>query len=710
MADALPDDLWVSLSDWSGNPNLAAVDRRRRALLRFRIVAGSIHQPGDARALEAAVSAAGPVRACMLRLPAGLAPWPDLERRALERLSVVVPPPCTLERPTLEEGDAPNLVAWWRPAAPRLRILELSVAQHSLMDRGFVDLWRGTVGALPWLESLTLDVSGNGLGDEALEGLEAVALPPRLTFLTLNLADNEITDAGLSEGGLLRALGRAAPRLRGCHLELRRNALRRGSAAPLGLLLAALRSGSAARLHLGLEGNWLGVRGLEELVDAAAAGPPRLLEHLSLHLGGNGIVGAVGAVLGAAVHRAARLAHSLDVRLPYSTLLLLGGPSAAAFGLPVSVHRLRLDCSACGLDAGTLRALARSLVAASPGLVHLHLDASHNDGAPAALLAELSEPPAPPPLRTLRVAVTGGGAGRSPPLRADALRNLDTLCLRCPLDALRRLDAAAAGPRPPCPIRRLELCLLGVGGVGETGPLRRLSRWMASLPHLADVSVSVRDQPVGDAGARALCGGLHRGPPLARLHVDLSNAALTDAGAAWLGAWCRGRHRGGGGAGSDLGELALDLSRNDGLSLQAPRSPAALAGVACGCASLALDVGDGGLRPRPLARLLVHLAASMAGTRPAVVLRARGGAVDDTTLRALSALVAASGAVVHLDVRDSPALTAPGAATLLQRILPRTPGGPTRRLTLDLDGRLEGRLRMPLPPSVPLHPHRLAFL
>lgn len=70
----------------------------------------------------------------------------------------------------LDETDGLRIGRWLQQCSSNLRMLTLCLRDHLLVDGGFASVWSATVGGMPCLETLELDLSRNAVGDDAFLG------------------------------------------------------------------------------------------------------------------------------------------------------------------------------------------------------------------------------------------------------------------------------------------------------------------------------------------------------------------------------------------------------------------------------------------------------------------------------------------------------------------------------------------------------------
>lgn len=149
---------------WSVNPALAAVDRRRRSLLRGHVAAVLVRGPADLAPLNQQPKPSWAVRLHVVPegaghgvapfLPAAVTAW-----RGVHHLEVRHPT-CG-HRPRAHALGAASTVplcaGLWAPRLrDGLRSVHLELTGAPLPRVGFAALWRATIGAMPHLRALTL--------------------------------------------------------------------------------------------------------------------------------------------------------------------------------------------------------------------------------------------------------------------------------------------------------------------------------------------------------------------------------------------------------------------------------------------------------------------------------------------------------------------------------------------------------------------------
>lgn len=384
----LPDDVWILISEWSANPALAHVDRKRRSLLLGHWIVTRLHQDADIYRLERWIHRTHPRRDAVgvnlsvaptllqrLRLPCGFGVTVSTLRLNL------VGNLHGLDEELLDELAGHFLAGWVTQGYTNLRNLCITLPMQSLCDEGFASVWNATLGQMASLCAFSLDVSANGMGDDAFgnPGLAPIR-SDRLETLHLNFANNEITCEGLQTlCGLLTATPFHC--VRDFTLDLGQNAMVPGCAGALARIL--WHAWGVRRIRLGLTGNRLAGSGVSALVATLMAffgdhGPPAAWEHLTLDLGRN----AVNAEGYAALCRLfgapdilPRL-RTLDVNLAYNCVRT-GARTAIAWS-PTLEH-LALDLTANGLMAADLRCCLHQIASTAIGLHTLHIVATSNE-------------------------------------------------------------------------------------------------------------------------------------------------------------------------------------------------------------------------------------------------------------------------------------------------------------------------------------------
>ena len=251
----------------------------------------------------------------------------------------------------------------------------LHLRDHLVVDEGFAALWAATLGGMRHLETLTLDLSRNAIGDDALLGLSGVRVcSSELRHLTLNLADNDLSNQGML--ALAPALSHEnTPNLRSVVLDVTNNLIEH----PEGPARVMMALRHVKRMELNASSNRLGTFAWDEW-------EPTAWETLALDLTSNGLVGTTecGCVARCLSATCAPRVRELVLSLGYNHL----GSTDPLLGRFPELHRMVLDLvggevrappplpSMCELGRAAISQLVNSMAAGCQNLEELHLTAA----------------------------------------------------------------------------------------------------------------------------------------------------------------------------------------------------------------------------------------------------------------------------------------------------------------------------------------------